>query len=526
MLRLGALAAPDKPTANSDTGDYPGDMAVPALTTSTASLLTSDADLLVVGVIRGENGPELAAGVDLPELSGILASIGVTGALDEFKRAPALDGAPAPFALIGLGAKADRASLRSAAGAAARLATGIGSIALGLPVSSDDELEAVLAAAASGAYAYLDYRTASDVKKPTGQITVHVAETLGDTAAALGRATSTANAMHAVRDLVNAPPSDLYPESFVERARTLAVGLPVEIEVLTETELDAGGFGGILSVGKGSVRPPRLAVVRYAPAGINTHLALVGKGITFDSGGLSLKPPSSMPTMKYDMTGAATALAVTLEAARQGLPLRVTAWLCLAENMPSGAATRPGDVLRMWNGSTVEVTNTDAEGRLVLADGLASAAAERPDLMIDIATLTGAAKIAMGERTTAVMGDDDAVDLVIQASKRSDEPMWAMPMPAELRAVLDSDIADIANAKPGSTAGGMLVAAHFLRGFVGTSGAAEGPGARLGWAHLDIASAAYNSGSPHGAIGRGPTGVSVHTLLDLATELSGAARAE
>ncbi len=489
-------------------------MAVPALATSSASLLSSDADLLVVGVIRGSDGPELPPGIELPELAALLPAIGVTGALDEFKRAPAVDGASAPFALVGLGATPDRAAIRSAAGAAARLAAGIPSIALALPIRDAVEAEAALAAAGAGAYAYTEYRTAGEIKLPPTSIILHVPADL-DVDGIASRAVSLTHALASVRDLVNTPPSDLYPETFVEQALALADGLPVEIDVLTETELAERGFGGILGVGRGSVRPPRLAIVRYTPDSSARHLAIVGKGITFDSGGLSLKPPSSMPTMKYDMTGAATALATVLEVARRGLPLQVTAWLCLAENMPSGAATRPGDVLRMWNGSTVEVTNTDAEGRLVLADGLASAAAEKPDLIVDVATLTGAAKIAMGERTTAVMGDDAAVELVIAASRRADEPMWPMPMPAELRSVLDSDIADIANAKPGNTAGGMLVAAHFLRAFVGTSGG-DGPGARIGWAHLDIASAAYNSGAPYGAIGRGPTGVSVRTLLDLA----------
>jgi leucyl aminopeptidase len=226
-----------------------------------------------------------------------------------------------------------------------------------------------------------------------------------------------------------------------------------------------------------------------------------------------------MPTMKYDMTGAATALAVVLDAARRGLPVRVSAWLCLAENMPSGSAVRPGDVLRMWNGTTVEVTNTDAEGRLVLADGLAAAATERPDLLVDVATLTGAARVALGERTAGVMGDAPAVDRVLAAAQASDESMWAMPLPAELRSVLDSDVADLANAKPGHTAGGMLVAGHFLRAFVGEAGG-EGPGARIGWAHLDIAGPAYNSGSPYGAVGKGPSAVAVRTLLALTAELA------
>ena len=177
--------------------------------------------------------------------------------------------------------------------------------------------------------------------------------------------------------------------------------------MLDEAALAAGGYGGILSVGGGSVRPPRLVVVRYSPAGATQHLALVGKGITFDSGGLSLKPPAGMVGMKYDMTGAVTALAVTIAAAKLALPVRITAWLCIAENMPSGSATRPNDVLRMRGGTTVEVLNTDAEGRLVLADGIVAASEEEPDAIIDVATLTGSARVAMGERYTPVMGDDD-----------------------------------------------------------------------------------------------------------------------
>lgn len=497
-------------------------MAVPALDISTAPVSDTDADLLVLGVIRGGDGPELVAPADeYPLLRGMLSALEVTGAADEYRRAPAVDGG-VPLALVGLGAAVSREALRSAAGVAGRRSTGIGSLALALPVDDAEAAEVVLEAAASGAYAYLGYKTgtALDAKRPPQRIVLHVPDGL-DTAGVAERAASTATAMHTVRDLVNAPPVDLYPETFVARALELAEGLPISTEVLTEVELDAGGYGGILSVGKGSARPPRLMVVRYQPEGAQQHLALVGKGITFDSGGLSLKPPTSMPTMKYDMTGAATALAVVLEVARRGLPVRVTTWLCLAENMPSGSALRPGDVLRTWNGTTVEVTNTDAEGRLVLADGLAAAAAEKPDLIVDLATLTGAARIAMGERTTAVMGDDDAVRAVIAAASRSDEAMWAMPLPPELRSVLDSDIADLTNAKPGYTAGGMLVAGHFLRGFVGTPGT-DGPGARIGWAHLDLAGPAYHSGSPYGGTGRGPTGVAVRTMLALTADLADA----
>jgi leucyl aminopeptidase len=497
-------------------------MAAPELSVTPLPLPDIAASLVVVGVTRGPDGPALALDDVHDELIALLAPLGVTGATDEFRRGPVPSGWASPVAFVGLGAEATRSSLRSAAGTAGRLATGLESIALALPVRDDETAEVVLDAAASGAYAYLAYRTASDLaaKRPVSRIALRVGEGIdGERVVAGARASAVAT--HLVRDLVNEPASDLYPETFVERVRELAAGLPVEIDVLDPERLAAEGYGGILGVGSGSSRGPRLVVVRYAPDGAERHLAVVGKGITFDSGGLSLKPPASMPTMKYDMTGAATALAAVLDAARRGVSVRVSAWLCLAENMPSGTAIRPGDVLRMWNGTTVEVTNTDAEGRLVLADGLAAAAVERPDLLVDVATLTGAARVAMGERTTAVMGDRAAVDRVLAAAEDADEAMWAMPLPPELRAVLDSDVADLANAKPGHTAGGMLLAGHFLRAFVGEAGG-EGPGARIGWAHLDIAGPAYNTGSPYGGTGKGPTAVAVRTLIALTADLAGA----
>lgn len=495
-------------------------MAVPALSvTSSAPDQLADS-LVVVGVTRGPDGPTIAL-TDAPAgLAELAEQLGVTGAADEFRRGPVPSGWSSPVAFIGLGSEVTRGSLRSAAGAVGRLSSGLASVALALPLADQETATVVLESAASGAYAYLTYRTASESgpKRPVPAITlIAPAEFDGERIAADAAATATAT--HLVRDLVNEPASDLYPETFVERVRALAEGLPIELEVLEPERLAAEGFGGILGVGSGSTRGPRLVIARYAPEAAERHLAIVGKGITFDSGGLSLKPPSSMPTMKYDMTGAATALAVVLDAARRALPVRVTAWLCLAENMPSGSAIRPGDVLRMWNGTTVEVTNTDAEGRLVLGDALAAAAAEQPELLVDVATLTGAARVALGDRTTGVMGDTPAVDLVLEAAERADEAMWAMPLPAELRSVLDSDVADLANAKPGHTAGGMLVAGHFLRAFVGEAGS-DGAGARIGWAHLDVAGPAYNSGSPYGAVGKGPSAVAVRTLLALTAQLA------
>jgi leucyl aminopeptidase len=223
-----------------------------------------------------------------------------------------------------------------------------------------------------------------------------------------------------------------------------------------------------------------------------------------------------MVGMKYDMTGAATVLAVSLAIARLGLGVRVTTWLCIAENLPSGSAIRPNDVLTIRGGKTVEVLNTDAEGRLVLADGLAVASEEHPDLVIDVATLTGAARVALGDRYVGAMGDEALVGDLIGVSKQVGETLWGMPLPSELRALLNSDVADIANVKIGNTAAGMLVAGVFLQEFVGKSH----DGVRIPWAHLDIAGAASNDGTGYGYTGKGPTGVVVRTLIALAEQVS------
>ncbi len=478
-------------------------------------------DLLVLGVQKTDAGPRLLC--DDPGLDAVAASLpqlGATGAADELRRLPALEGSAIPIALIGLGKEVTADTLRAAAGAASRQLLGIERLAFALPATSATEAQAVLEGAGIGAYAYTQYRVATldATKTPASVITAHVGEGLADEQTA-ARAHAIVTAIHQVRDLVNMPPSDLYPETLADAAVALAQGLPVEVEVLDVPALEAGGFGGILGVGLGSSRGPRLAIIRYAPEGAEQHLALVGKGITFDSGGLSLKPAVSMIGMKYDMTGAATVLAVTLAAARLQLPVRITAWMCLAENLPSGTAARPNDVLRIRGGKTVEVLNTDAEGRLVLADGLVAASEEHPDAIVDVATLTGGARVSMGERYVPVMGDDAWVARVIAAGRTVGEPIWQMPLPPELRSVLDSDVADIANARPGNPNGGMLVAAHFLKYFVGTVGD-EKDAAQIPWAHLDIAGAANNAGSPHGEVGKGPTGVTVRTLIALAEDFS------
>jgi leucyl aminopeptidase len=496
-----------------------GLMTVPALSVDDQSPATIQTDVLVVGVYSTDGGPRLAS--DLPELAALadkLGAMGVTGGKDELTRLPGV-GSATSLALIGLGnGDATAASLRYAAGSAARQLVGVESLVLALPVTAESEVLAVLEGAGIGAYSFTKYRHSSKekTKVPATRITVQSGTPVDD--AMMKRAVAVAEATHQVRDLVNTPPLDLYPESFADAVLEFTAGSPVDVEVLDEDDLAAGGFGGLLGVGSGSPRGPRMVKLSYQPAAASKHLALVGKGITFDTGGLSLKPPASMVGMKYDMTGAATVMAVVIAASRLALPLRITGWLCLAENMPSGTAMRPNDILRIRGGKTVEVLNTDAEGRLVLADGLVAAGEEHPDAIIDVATLTGAAVVALGNRYTGVMGQDELVSHVIAAAKQSGEPMWGMPLPEELRASLNTDVADIANAKIGSTAGGMLLAGVFLQEFIGT--VSDESTDRIPWAHLDIAGPSNNAGGGYGFTGKGPTGVGVRTLLSMAEEFS------
>lgn len=476
--------------------------------------------MLVLGVAKTDEGPRLLS--DDPALQPLqlaLESIGVTGAQDELRRVPSTVAATESLALIGVGPGAVTTDdLRYAAGSATRQLRGVETIVLGLPATSPAEVHAVLEGAALGAYSYTDYRVSSlDAAKLPA--TAVVLAGVDDSPDLVARATIIAEAVHTVRDLVNAPPLDLYPETLATRAAELATAADLEVEVLAEDELREGGFGGILGVGQGSSRGPRLVKVSYSPTGATQHLALVGKGITFDSGGLSLKPPASMVGMKYDMTGAATVLAVTVAAAKLELPIKVTAWLCLAENLPSGTSIRPNDVLRIRGGKTVEVLNTDAEGRLVLADGLVAASEEHPDAIIDVATLTGAALIALGNRYVGTMGDEQLVTDVVAAAKEVGETFWPMPIPGEVRAFLNSDIADIANAKPGNTAAGMLLAAAFLRDFIGKNGEGDDEHV-IPWAHLDIAGPANNGAAGWGFTGKGPTAVAVRALLNYAEHRS------
>ncbi len=493
-------------------------MTLASLHVSAEPALSVASDVLVVGVASSDAGPVLQSDDEaLKSIGASLGALGISGSEDEVRRIAAPSGSAKSIALVGLGsAPVTPNSLRRAAGSAVRQLTGVASASIALPMATSEDVLAVAEGAAIGSYSFTRYRSKpqESAKLPAANITIITSVKAGDDV--LARAGIVARAVHDVRDLVNTPPIDLYPESFAAAAKELSKDTDVTVTVFGDKELADGRFGGIMGVGQGSTRSPRLVKVEYSPAAASQHLALVGKGITFDSGGLSLKSPAGMVGMKYDMTGAATVLAATLAIARLGLGVRVTTWLCLAENLPSGSAIRPNDVLTIRGGKTVEVLNTDAEGRLVLADGLVAASEELPDAIIDVATLTGAARVALGDRYVGAMGEEKLVAEVVEVSKQVGESVWPMPLPAELRSLLNSDVADIANAKPGNTAAGMLLAGVFLQEFVGNAK----DGSRIPWAHLDIAGAANNDNSGFGYTGKGPTAVAARTLIALAERIS------
>lgn len=479
------------------------------VTTSAAAPASLDVDVVVIAARAGKDGPELLAHPDLSGLLPALTAIGLTGKADELVRLPSLEGSRASVAVVGIGAELTVDAARRAAGSAVRQLAGTGSIALAFGLDDAQHVHAMIEGASLAAYSFTDYRstTKAKMKAPVGAVTVCTAASVP--AETLERIRLVADHVALVRDLTNRSGADIYPQSFADAAVEAAKGAPITIEVWDEKKLAAEGCGGIIGVGQGSSRPPRLVKVTYAPAGASKHVGLVGKGITYDTGGISVKPAEAMNGMHNDMGGAAVLLGVVLTAARLGLPVRLTAYLCMSENLISSTAIRVNDILTMRGGTTVEVMNTDAEGRLVMADGLVLASEDNPDAIIDVATLTGAAIVSLGRRTVGVMGDDELAGAIVAAGAQTGEPHWHMPLPEELRSQLDSRFADMVNMKPGNRDGGMLVAGIFLREFVGT----RADGSKIPWAHLDIAGAAVNEGPAYGYLDAGATGVSVRTLL-------------
>jgi leucyl aminopeptidase len=481
-----------------------------AIATSSEAPSSLDVDVVVVGVRAGDDGPVFVGHESLARLAEQFNSLGVTGRADELVRIATLDGSRAFVAFVGLGKEVSTATLRAAAGSATRQLAGSTSIAIAFGSDDADEVLAIIEGASIAAYSFTEYRrkTASKVKAPVQSVTIITSAAVDDEA--IERIRIVTDQMNLVRDLTNRSGADLYPQSLADAAVEAANGTAVTVEVWDEEKLRAEGCGGIIGIGQGSSRQPRLVKVAYSPAGATKHLALVGKGITYDTGGYSLKPAEAMSGMQNDMGGAAVVLGLVLAAAQLGLPVRLTAWLCVAENMVSSTAIRVNDVLTIRGGTTVEVINTDAEGRLVMADGLVLAGEEHPDAIIDVATLTGAAIVSLGRRTVGVMGDEALVGEVVAAGKQTGEPHWAMPLPEELRTQLDSRFADMTNLKAGNRDGGMLVAGIFLKEFIGKT--ADGK-STIPWAHLDIAGAAVNEGPAYGFLAEGATAVSLRTLL-------------
>ncbi len=515
----------------------------PSLSTVSTSVEKTATDALVLGVAKSPQGPILLPNPLADEaakgVADSLKALGATGAPDQLLRLPGMDGfSSETLVLIGVGPLTGEATggitleaLRRAAGSAVRQLGSIESVAIALPASTVEQVGAIAEGAAIGAYSFNHFRSSEEARTSTPVRDVQILTELKEkqTRAALDRAAVVGSAVRATRDLVNTPPSHLFPESFADivtelsdRTKAPAHGggsaraAKVKTKVWGEKELARDGFGGILGVGSGSSRKPRLVRMEHSPAKPIAHIALVGKGITFDSGGLSLKPAAAMTTMKLDMGGAATVAAVVRAVADLNLPVKVTGWLCLAENMPSDTAQRPEDVITIHGGKTVEVLNTDAEGRLVLADGLVAASAEQPDAIIDVATLTGAQMIALGVRTSGVMGNEDLREALVMAADDAGESLWPMPIPEEARAGFDSEVADLTNL--GDRFGGMMNAAAFLREFVGDRAGASAEAldpetSRIPWAHVDIAGPAFNEKGAYGYTHKSGTGVMVRTLI-------------
>ena len=457
-----------------------------------------------------------STGIETSEIAKVdLVGIGASAELEAMVRIPAPNGAT--YALVGVGTKElSKDDLRNLGAAVARKLSGTKDIVIGFETSNADESAAILEGAALGTYAHNAFKGVTKGVEIKLQ-TVTVITGHKPSAAAINQIQVLAESVNLTRNLVNAPARELYPETLAKAVQNAAKGTGVTVQVWADDRLAKEGLGGIIAVGQGSSRGPRLVKLEYKPKVGKKHLALVGKGITFDTGGLSLKPAASMLGMNFDMTGAASVAAATIAIAKLQLPIKVTAWLCIAENMPSGTAQRPNDVIKARNGMTIEVLNTDAEGRLVLADGLALASEAKPDYIVDVATLTGAVQIALGTRYAGLMGDQPAVDALKEAAESVGEFVWQLPLDRKLRSLIDSEIADIANVKMGNPSGGTIIGGLFLNEFVGNR--SKGETDDIKWAHLDIAATAHNEGAPYGVIPKGATGSYVRTLVALAKQL-------
>jgi leucyl aminopeptidase len=475
------------------------------------------ADVLVLPVFEG---PSPGPGVRETGLADAYAAARLTGKIgqnlivgrregDRFRAGAAL--------LVGAGPKQDLTvnSMRRVLGRAAPTVRRFGTAATTFPQAFGARRAAGAVGAAAeglalGAYRFGRYRSRSDDDGSLESAAIVGAAKWDAKAmrAALKEADATVDAVSWARDLVNTPAGDLPPAAIADAAKAMAAEVGLTCKIWNEKDLEKGGFGGILGVGRGSMNPPRLIELAYRGAGTRTPIALTGKGIAFDSGGLSIKDAKGMESMKDDMGGAASILATMKVVARLKPKINVIAAIPSSENMPSGSAQKPGDVIRHYGGTTSEVLNTDAEGRLILADALAYLAKQRPQLIVDTATLTGACAVALGPDIAGAFGNDAALTReLIAAGAAVGEPIWELPLHPDYRRFIDSNVADIKNI--GERYGAAIAAALFLAEFVGDTP----------WVHLDIAGPAFsekgNDLGPKGATGS-PVRALVRFVLDRA----------
>ena len=481
---------------------------------SSASPADAKVDLLVLPIFDGpEAGPGVkeiakALNADLMEACG---DNGVKGKLGETLSVPSMGRIPArSVMLVGLGKRSEAklAEVRKAAGSASKKLSGFRTVATTLGQvgrSSEGAAKAVVEGLLLGAYRFDGYKTEKKDDKGTGPKEVLLLGKAADSSkvrAAVARAEVVGSAVAWARDLVNTPSRDATPEVMAGHAKALAKETGLGVKVWSPAELAKGKFGGILGVGQGSANAPRLVELTYTGTRpTEAPIVLIGKGITFDSGGLSIKNAKGMETMKMDKGGASAVMAAMRAIASLKPKVNVVAVLPFAENMPSGSAQRPGDVIKHRNGKTSEVLNTDAEGRLILADALSLAVEKKPAAIIDMATLTGACVVALGNDVSGVFGNDRTlVREVLAAGEVEDEPSWELPLFKGYRKDIDSPVADIKNI--GSSYGGAITAALFLKEFVDDTP----------WVHIDIAGPAWtDSGQSLGP--KGATGVPVRTIV-------------
>jgi leucyl aminopeptidase len=474
------------------------------------SLDKARGDLLVVPVL---SGPTWGPGADWAVaklgdwVDEYLAAQEFSGKAGQMATVPGGDAVDfGRVVFIGMGDEVDAEGLRRGAGTVGRAVSKYASVVTTLhELEIEDAAEAVAFGFISGQYRFDKYLSEP---KPAKTETLVLSGADAAAMAAADRGAIIAAGVALARDLVNEPAGAKPPAYLAGVAEEIAADTGLKITVYDEEACVAERFGGLLGVAAGAANPPRMVVLRHEPEGAEASVVLVGKGIVFDSGGLSLKPPAAMETMKTDMSGAAAVFGAMQAIALLDVPVKVIGIAPLTENMPGGAALRPGDVLRARNGKTIEVLNTDAEGRLVLADGLSLAVEEEPDVIIDIATLTGACKVALGPNIGGLLGnDEDAITAVTGAAARAGENVWTLPLEKEYAPLIESPIADMKNI--GGRFGGAITAALFLANFADD----------VPWVHLDIAGPARADKAEH-YIPKGATGFGVRTMVALAQDLA------